>query len=223
MFETVKTLFKGASARQEAALRDHYSIDLIDQKIRETEQALTAAKATMAGQIQRQRAEQGQLEALTKRIKDLTNRTAKALDADNQELAQQAATAIAQLENEQAVRLNSLDRLETHIEKLRLSVERGQRRLLDLKQGAIAAKAVKAEQRANTRLSKVSGGAPAQEAQALIDEVLAKDSPSDLAEIYEEIEEDVNHSNIEERLGAAGFGNKTKVSADDVLARFAKK
>ncbi len=220
MFDTVKTLFRGASARQEASLRDHYALDLIDQKIRETEAALSGAKTTLAGQIQRLRTEEMQLEALNKRIADLTKRTGAAIKAGNETLALDAANAIAQLENEQAVRRQTTTRLKTHIEKLRLSVEKGQRRLLDLKQGAMSARAARNEQRANTRLSKVSGRAPAQEAQALIDEVLAKDSPSDLAEIYEEIEAGISHSDIETRLGVAGFGDKTKISGADVLARF---
>jgi len=78
--------------------------------------ALTTAKTTLAGQIQRLRTEQTQLDGPTKRIEDLTKRTQGAVAAGKQAL--DAANAIAQLENEQVVRRTTIERLDTNIEKL---------------------------------------------------------------------------------------------------------
>ena len=220
MFAMMKTLITGSAARNEAKLRDHYALELIDQKIRETETGLKAAKATLATQIQRVRSETKQNDMLTTRISDLTKRTQKAVDAGDMGLAQDAAAAIADLENEQVTRKATLERLNHQIERLRLSVEKSQRRLVDLKQGAMTAKAVRSEQTANTAIARNLPSAPAREAQELIDDVLAKDSPSDLDEVYDEIDQGLTHSNIEDRLGNAGHGDKTKVSSADVLARF---
>ncbi len=220
MFTMMKTLFAGSAARNEAKLRDHYALDLIDQKIRETETTLKAAKATLASQIQRSRSETAQRDALNTRIKDLVSRAQQAMEAGDKNLAHDAAAAIADMENEAAVRTNTLTSLNQQIERIHLAVEKSQRRLIDLKQGAMTAKSVRAEQKTNVAIARSLPNAPAREAQDLIDEVLAKDSPSDLADIFEEIEDNVTHKTIEERLGDAGFGSKSKVSAEDVLARF---
>ena len=44
MFRTLTTLVNGANARAEERVRDHFCIELIDQKIREAEATLKAAK-----------------------------------------------------------------------------------------------------------------------------------------------------------------------------------
>ncbi|MCP4820531.1 MAG: PspA/IM30 family protein, partial [Shimia sp.] len=44
MFGTLKTLIAGSNARAEENLRDHFAIELIDQKIREAGENLKAAK-----------------------------------------------------------------------------------------------------------------------------------------------------------------------------------
>ena len=44
MFAVIRTLFEGAGARAEEQLRDRYAVDLLEQKIRESEAALAAAK-----------------------------------------------------------------------------------------------------------------------------------------------------------------------------------
>lgn len=80
MFATMKTLFTGTSARAEESLRDHYSIELIDQKIREAQTQLSQAKVGLAHLIQRERGEARQLEALEARLEDMTQRATAAVD-----------------------------------------------------------------------------------------------------------------------------------------------
>jgi len=112
MFKTLATLINGANARSEDRVRDAFAIELIDQKIREAEGSLRAAKSTLASLIQRQRAEDTQRKALQSRINDLTKRAQAALDNDRSDMAQQAAEAIAQMENELTVRTETLARLD---------------------------------------------------------------------------------------------------------------
>jgi phage shock protein A len=66
MFKTLSTLIAGVNARSEDRVRDAFAIELIDQKIREAEQSLKAAKATLASLIQRQRSEERQRDTLKK-------------------------------------------------------------------------------------------------------------------------------------------------------------
>src|SRR6187397_1135173 len=104
MFGTIRTLMAGANARAEEKVRETYSIELIEQKIRESQAALTAAKVTLASLIQRERAEIRAVDALKKRVTDLTARVTEALGKKREDLAQEGAEAIATLENERIIR-----------------------------------------------------------------------------------------------------------------------
>ncbi|WP_027259344.1 PspA/IM30 family protein [Leisingera aquimarina] len=220
MFATLKTLITGANARAEEQLRETYSIELITQKIREAEGNLKAAKLTLASLIQRQRAEQRQIETLQTRVQDLMARAGEALEGGREDLAQSAAQAVAEMENELTVRRQTLDRLETRILQLRQSVETASRRITDLKQGAIAARATRREQDIQRRLRRHTGGdSPAEEAEALISEVLQRDDPFEQGEILREIDGELSNSTIAGDLADAGFGPRSRSTAADVLNR----
>lgn len=220
MFRTLKTLITGANARAEEKVRDTYSIELIEQKIREAQAGLQAAKATLASLIQRSRAEGRQIEVLETRLKDMTIRTKEALKGGRDDLAGEAAQAVAEMENELILRRETASRLDTRILRLRQSVEATSRRIIDLKQGAVAAKAVRQEQNIQKRLNTtLAGQSPIGEAEVLIERVLSRDDPFEQSEILKEIDQGLRRENIGDRLADAGFGPATKVTADDVLKR----
>lgn len=222
MFNTLRTLVNGANARAEEAVRDIYSIELIEQKIREATTSLKAAKVSLAGLIQRKRAEERQAETLQSRINDLIARTKEALDAQETALAEEAAAAIATMENELAIRHQTIQRLESRVMRLEASVETAHRRLTDLKQGAIAAKAIRREQQLQSRLGHRGdlSGSAMDEAEELIANVMNRDDPFEKSEILREIDSNLNHDTLADRMAAKGLGTSTKTTAADVLARF---
>lgn len=220
MFRTLTTLFAGANARAEDRVRDAFAIELIDQKIREAETELKAAKLTLANLIQRQRSEDKHRQGLQTRITALTNRAKKALEADNRALAEEAAGAIAQMENELAIRDETLCRLDQKILRLRNSIETGQRRIVDLKQGAIQARAVQREQTIQARMSgSGSTAGSVEEAEELIARVIGRDDPFEHSRILAEINADLTHSTLEDRMADASFGPAMRSTAKDVLER----
>lgn len=220
MFATLKTLFAGADARAEETLRDRFAIDLIDQKIREATASLKSAKFALADLIQRDRAETRQLQSLATRIQDLTDRAGQAMTAGRADLAQEAAQAIADLENESAVRQASQQKLEGRILQLRQSIDRANRRLTDLKQGAVAARATRREMQMQKRLTKTApGGTAFDEAEELIASVLNRDDPFEKSQILSEIDRGLDPASTAERLAEAGFGPNSRTTAADVLTR----
>ena len=225
MFRTLTTLFAGVNARAEDRVRDAFAIELIDQKIREAEKQLKAAKLTLANLIQRQRSEDQHRQGLQTRITALTNRAKNALKADNMALAEEAASAIAQMENELTIRDETLARLDQKILRLRNSIETGQRRIVDLKQGAIQARAVRREQTIQARMAGASnhGAGSIEEAEELIASVIGKDDPFEHSQILAEINADLSHDTLEDRMADAGFGPATRSTAKDVLARLTAK
>ncbi|KMW57060.1 phage shock protein A, PspA [Candidatus Rhodobacter oscarellae] len=223
MLGTIRTLILGANAAAEEHVRDLHAIPLIDQKIRETEANLRAAKITLASLIQRHRSEQKLAAALDGKIADLTARAQEALAEDREDLAQDAAQAIAQMENEQAMRQTTIERLDQKITRLRSTVESAQRRVIDLRQGAIAARAVRNEQKVQGRfLRTFSGRSSADEAEELINKVVGSDDGFEQSEILREIETELTHDGLADRMAAEGFGPATKSTAADVLNRLKK-
>lgn len=224
MFATLRTLVIGANARAEDHVRDTFAIELIDQKIREADTTLRAAKGTLASLIQRQRSEQRQFDGLQNRIVDLTARAQAALDADNETMAMEAAAAVATMENELAIRQETLARLEAKVMRLRSSLEAGHRRIIDLKQGALQAKSVNAEAKMQSKLrSSLTTNSSAEEAQDLIARVLQRDYPFEQAQIMDDINGDLDASNLTDRMADAGFGDATRVTGSAVLDRLKAK
>jgi phage shock protein A len=213
MFGTLKTLIQGQNARAEERLRAAHAVELIDQKLREAGQGVKLAKLTLASLIQRQRAETRQLADLDQRLADMTQAATQALQAGHEDLAAQAAGAIASMENERALRVETSTRLQS-------SVQTSTRRLIDLKQGAIAARALRDEQALQSRLnSTLSGPSPMAEAEELINQVMGRDDPLEQSEILAEIDRDLAHETLADHLSDKGFGPVQKSTPAAVLAR----
>jgi len=87
MFKTLSTHIAGVNVRSKNRVRDAFAIELIDQKIREAEKSLKAAKATLASLIQRQRSEERQRDTLKTRIKGMMGRAQDAMDKGRADLA----------------------------------------------------------------------------------------------------------------------------------------
>ena len=220
MLTTLRTIFIGESRRAEEKMRDHYALDLIAQKIRETEDALKAAKGTLGALIQRQRSENRQVEGLDRRLATMTERAQAALADGNEGIAMEAAQAIATMENERKVRETTLERLDQRVIRLKSSVETMHRRIIDLKQGEIAARAARRDNEIHRRMNSTIGNtASANEAQELIDRVLGQEDSFEQSEIMDSINSDLDHTSLDDRMAAEGYGPATKSTAADVLAR----
>jgi phage shock protein A len=220
MFDLLSTLIKGANAKAVETATDAFAIDLINQKIREADAGVSSAKQALASLILRQRAEQKALEVLQSRKAGLEQRVRQALAGGNDSLALEGANAIAEMDNEAVVRAETVARLDDKVIRLRGSVEKATRRVVDLRQGAITARAIDLERKSQTRIHRaINGNSAMQEAEALIRRVADQDDPLAHSEIVDEIDNSLSHKTTEDRLAAAGFGPATKVRAEDVLAR----
>ncbi len=224
MLNLFSTLIKGANARAADNATDYFAIDLIKQKTREAEQGLSEAKNTLATLIIRQRRESKSLDQLKARKADLESRAKKAMADNKDKLAMDAASAIADLENEQTVRQQTLERLNERVEHMRFSIEKAHRRIVDLRQGANTASAMDMERKAQKKLNRSIGNSDAiREAESLIARVANQDDPFEQGDVLDEIDQSLSHETIKEELASAGYGPAGKTSAADVLARLGKK
>ncbi|MER9309429.1 PspA/IM30 family protein [Mesorhizobium australicum] len=220
MLALIRTLLDGASARAEDGLRDRFVIDLLAQRIRDAEAGLAAAKQTLASLIVRQRAEQAGLDQLDRRHADLEIRTVSALAAGINGLAETGAAAIAELENEREVRRATVQSLGEKTLRMRVSVERAHRRIIDLNQGMISARAIDAERKAQSRLVRSIGHSSSlNDAEELLARIKGASDPFEEAGILDEIDGELRHDAIRDRLADAGHGPAVKVRTRDVLER----
>ena len=220
MFALLDTLVKGSKARAEDRVRDAFAIDVIEQKVRDAEVGLRSAKDTLALLTLRLRRERTSLADVRKNIADLEKRAVAALDAGREELAKDAADAVAELENERDQRAETVNRIDRRVERMRLSIEKAQRRLLSLKQGALTARSVDAERRAQKRLNRAIGTTDDfAEAEELIQRVLGQDDPLEASEIRREIDRELGHENVADRLADEGFGASRRSTGGTVLER----
>jgi phage shock protein A len=98
MFKTVFTLFRGTVAAAEEELQDRSALLILDQQMRDAASAVDRSKRTLALAIAGDQQEGRRLEATNARIADLEERTTAALEGSREDLASEAAQAIANLE-----------------------------------------------------------------------------------------------------------------------------
>ena len=124
------------------------------------------------------------------------------------------------MENEAQMRAETLARMEMQVLRLRRTVEATHRRIVDLKQGAAAARAIRSEQAMQSRL-RTTDGAPAaiDEAEALIAQVMEREDPGERADILQDIDASLDRRDVADRMADAGLGTSTRSTAAQVLAR----
>ncbi|WP_246707349.1 hypothetical protein [Mesorhizobium sp. NZP2077] len=103
---------------------------------------------------------------------------------------------------------------------MRVSVERAHRRIIDLNQGMISARAIDAERKAQSRLVRSIGNSGnLNDAEELLARIKGASDPFEEAGILDEIDGELRHEKIRDRLADAGHGPAVKVRAKDVLER----
>lgn len=223
MLKTLNTLLRGQLAEAEDTLIDRNAVALLSQKIRDAGAGMNAAKLSLTGLIKRDRLEERQLEVIALRIADLEPRVRAALEAGDEAQATVGATALADLENEQAARNATRATLAARIARLRHSLSGATRRMADLRQAAATAKAVEQERRGQRAIRQTqTPGAHLAEAEALVIRILGQDDPFETDEIRAEIDASLGATNAAERLADAGYGPTSRKRPQDVLARLKK-
>src|SRR5215475_7326017 len=98
MLKTFFTLFRGSIAGAEEELVDRSALLILDQQIRDAAAAIERAKRALALAMAQDEAEGKRLETTLARIADLEERATAALAAGREDLAGEAAEAIAVME-----------------------------------------------------------------------------------------------------------------------------
>ena len=226
MLKTIVTLFRGAAFRAEEEFADRSALLILDQQIRDSAAGIERAKRALAVAIAQDEAEGKRLETTLARIADLEERAVAALNGGSDELATEAAEAIAVMEADRDAIREARATFAREIASLKTAVRRSGQRLAELERGRRIALAAESVRRLKTGhgLANPSGTTALADAEATLRRLRERQTEDATAEnAYAAFDAEANPAGVAEKLEAAGFGKRTRPTAADVLARLKQK
>src|SRR5215831_20175597 len=183
MIKTLITLVRGSSARAAEMLEDQNALLILDQQIRDAAAALDRARRALAVAAAQDASEEKRIATLQADIKDLEARATAALDT-REDLAAEAAEAIAGLEIDLAAARAAHANFARESARMRQLVRNGERRIADLERGRRTAQAAEAVRRLRTRgIWTVGANASAlRDAEETLDRLRRNQTESDAAD-----------------------------------------
>ena len=221
MFKTLVTLMRGTSARAAEMIEDQNALLILDQQIRDAAAALDRARKALAVAAAQDASEDKRIATLQADIKDLEARATAALDT-REDLAAEAAEAIAGLEIDLAAAQSAHASFARESARLRALVRNGERRLSELERGRRTAQATEAVRRLRTKgIWTVGQNASAlRDAEATLERLRRNQAEAEVADqVYDELANENGPDLLKEKLEKAGFGERTKPTAASVLER----
>jgi phage shock protein A len=226
MFKTVFTLFRGTVAAAEEELQDRSALLILDQQMRDAASAVDRSKRTLALAIAGDQQEGRRLEATNARIADLEMRATAALEGGREDLAREAAQAIANLEADRDAAMTARTLFGQEIARLKRHVANAEARLTELDRGRRIARASEAVR--SLRRSGIEAARPYEstlpEAENTLRRLRDRQIEAQAAdEALIELDAASGPLATAEKLAEQGFGPRMKSTADDVLARLKAK
>src|SRR6476620_9309825 len=155
MLKTIVTLVRVAAFRAEKEFADRSALLILDQQIRDSAAGIERAKRALAIAIAQDEAEGKRLETTLTRIADLEERALAAPNGGREELANEAAEAIAVMEADRDSIREARATFAREIAGLKATVRKSGQRLAELERGRRIAQAAESVRRLKT------GGVPA--------------------------------------------------------------
>ncbi len=222
MLKTLITLVRGRTALIAEEVAGQNALLILDQQMRDATGALERAKKALAVAIAQENQEGQRLDATHARIADLETRALAAIEAGRDDLATEAAEAIATLEAERDASASALSLFAAEIAKLKGHVLQQQMRFSQLERGrriARAAEAVRVARRGRVERAPIFAGTLA-EAEATLARLRDHQVEADAAEAaFDALDTATSPVAVAEKLSAEGFGSSLKPNAADVLTR----
>ncbi len=222
MFKFVTTLMRGAAAAAEEQLTDRHALMILDQHIRDAGAGVDRSKRALAIAIAQDDAEARRLEKTLSQIADLERRAVAALEGGRDDLANDAAEAIALLEADRDALREARGTFASEIGKLKRIVADAGRRLTELERGRRIAQAAELVRRLKADVSQrgVGNAGALLDAEATLKRLRERQAEEAVAATaYDELNTETAPKSVAERLEQQGFGPRTRPTAASVLER----
>jgi len=222
MFKTVLTLFRGSVAAAGEELEGRTALLILDQQMRDSATAVERAKRALALAIAQDQQEGRRLDSIKAQIADLEVRASAALNGERNDLANEAAEAIATLEADRDAATTARTLFAAEITRLKRQVANAEKRITELDQGrriARAAEAVRALRRGGVEAARPYE-ATLPEAESTLTRLRERQQELQAADdALADIDAATGPLATAERLAEQGFGPRLRPTAEDVLAR----
>lgn len=219
MFNTIITLVRGRSHDAAQALSDANALSILRQQLRDAAMGVEAARRAVAVVMAYAERERKSLPRITAQLADLEARALAALGKGREDLAAEAAAAIAQLEAERATVETALATYDIEIARLRDEVSMAETRLRELQRGLQLADAAQKSQSVRGVVSRPVT-ASLTEAEATLARLQQRQFHAEAtAAAVTKLSAGLSAEAISARLAAAGCGPALKPDAAAVLAR----
>ena len=162
MFKTVLTLFRGSVASAGEELEGRAALLILDQQMRDSAAAVERAKRALALAIAQDQQEGRRLDTIKAQIADLEVRAIAALDGERNDLANDAAEAIAALEADRDAATTARALFASEITRLKRQVANAEKRITELDRGrrpAVRSHAARSREHAQAT-ARASAGSP---------------------------------------------------------------
>ena len=219
MFNTIVTLLRGRSHDAAQAVADANALSILRQQLRDAATGVEAARRSVAVVMAYAARERNSLPRIGAQLADLETRAIAALTLGREDLASEAAAAIAQLEAERATTERALATYEMDTARLRDEVSGVETRLRDLQRGLQLADAAQKSQNVRGVVSRPVAASLA-EAEATLSRLQTRQVHAEAtAAAVVELSSSHSAAAVSARLAAAGCGPSLKPDAAAVLAR----
>jgi phage shock protein A len=223
MFNTIITLVRGRSHDAAQALEDANALSILRQQLRDAATGVEAARRSVAVVMAYAERERKSLPRINAQIADLEGRAIAALAQGRDDLATEAASAIAQLEAERTTTETALATYELEIARLRDELSGAELRLRDLKRGLQLADAAQKSQTVRGVVSRPVTASLA-EAEATLTRLQSRQLHAEATALaIVDLSAGQSAEAISARLAAAGCGPSIRPDAAAVLERLKQK
>jgi phage shock protein A len=223
MFKMMATLICGRSHDVTEAFGNANALSILRQQLRDAADGLQGAKRSVAVVMAYAERERKSAVRLDAQLADLEARALDAIRKEREDLAVEAASAIAELEAERKATQTSITHYDGEIRRLREQVSLAEQRLRTLQRGKQIADAAQ-------RTQKLRGTMPdgviasLKEAEATLERLQNRQTHAEDVEIaMVELTSSSSAEATSARLAAAGCGAPLRSEAADVLARLRAK
>ncbi len=218
MFKLFRTLLRGHAFAAMEAVEDRNALLILDQQIRDVAAAVAGSRKAFAIASAQEEAERRAIERTSARIADLESRALDALRAGRDDLAAEAASAIADLENDRQAAETARAEFGAEMARLQRALNEAGRRFTALQRGRRVAAAAEAVRRIKTAAPGSESLSTLAEAEATLERLRRKQAEAAAIDQAEDAGR-TGADAVAERLEEAGFGAATKSTAAAVLER----
>jgi phage shock protein A len=219
------TAVRGAASEAGEAIVDNQALRILDQEIREADQALSRSKTDLTSIIAQRRLEEQKLADIDRRIGEFEQHAASALAQGRDDLATEVATRIAELEGQRADADRNAATYRDSEGALRETIRKTETNLRRMKAQVDTVRATASVQRAQASIAAKHAGATSRMGAAMdsLERIKAKQAVQvEQFKAAEELGRLETGADLEAKLAAAGIGGGSR-SAQSVLERIKAK